>query len=78
MLAALKGATLLQGARGRLPADLDAAAVAISRLSALAVANEGRFESMEINPLLVHPKGQGAVALDALIVPKGAEPGAGA
>ena len=71
MLAELKGAALLRGARGRQPADLDAAAEAIARLSAYAVANEGRFESMEVNPLLVRPKGQGAVALDALIVPRG-------
>ena len=70
MLAELKGATLLEGARGRLQADVDAAAEAISRLSALAVANEGRFESIEINPILVRPRGQGAVALDALIVAK--------
>ena len=69
MLAELKGHALLAGARGRPPADLDAAAQAIAALSVYAAANAGRFESIEINPLLVRPVGQGAVALDALIVP---------
>lgn len=71
MLDALKGAALLQGVRGRPACDRMAAAEAIARLSVFAARNEGRFESLEINPLLVRPEGQGAVALDALIVPPG-------
>jgi acyl-CoA synthetase (NDP forming) len=71
MLGELKGHALLAGARGRPPADLEAAAQAIAALSVYAAANAGRFESIEINPLLVRPAGQGAVALDALIVPAG-------
>jgi acyl-CoA synthetase (NDP forming) len=71
MLEELKGFALLAGARGRPAADLDAAAQAISALSAYALANAGRFETIEINPLLVAPAPRGAVALDALVVPRG-------
>lgn len=69
MLEELKGFPLLAGVRGRLPRDLDAAARAIAALSVYAVANAGRFESIEINPLFVRAAGDGALALDALIVP---------
>jgi acetate---CoA ligase (ADP-forming) len=69
MLEELKGYALLAGARGRPAADLDAAADAIAAFSAYALANAGRFESIEINPLVVRPRGRGAVALDAWIVP---------
>jgi len=71
MLGELKGFALLAGARGRPRADLDAAADAIAQLSAYALANAGRFETIEVNPLLVRPAGQGAVVLDALVVPAG-------
>lgn len=69
MLGELKGHALLSGARGRPAADIEAAARAIALLSVYAVDNAGRFDSIEINPLLVRPAGRGAVALDALIVP---------
>jgi acetate---CoA ligase (ADP-forming) len=69
MLKELKGYALLAGTRGRPAADLDAAAEAIAAFSAYALANAGRFESIEINPLVVRPRGHGAVALDAWIVP---------
>ena len=54
-------------AAGR-PADIDALAQALSRLSQIAVAWHGRFTSIEINPLLVRPRGAGVAALDALIL----------
>jgi acyl-CoA synthetase (NDP forming) len=69
MLRELKGYGLLGGVRGRPAADIDAAAEAIAALSVYAVANAGRFESIEVNPLLVRATGQGAVALDALVTP---------
>ena len=64
----LRGAALLHGARGKAPVDVQAAAEAISRLSALAAADPDGFESLEINPLLVMP--EGVLALDALIEPR--------
>ncbi len=67
MIERLKGVALLKGVRGEPPVDITAAAEAISRLSVLAAANAGRFESIEVNPLLVRTRG--VVALDALITP---------
>jgi acyl-CoA synthetase (NDP forming) len=71
LIASLRGSALLDGVRGRAPADIGAADDAISRLSALAARNADRFDSIEINPLLVRPSG--AVALDALIIPRASE-----
>jgi acetate---CoA ligase (ADP-forming) len=59
---------VLDGARGRPPADKEALAAALSRLSLFAAAHAGRFANIEINPLLVRPQGEGVAALDALIV----------
>jgi acyl-CoA synthetase (NDP forming) len=69
MIGEIRGAALLAGARGRPAVDLDALAEALSRLSVFAAAQAGRFASIEINPLLVRPRGQGVAALDALILP---------
>ncbi|HVB18383.1 MAG TPA: acetate--CoA ligase family protein, partial [Stellaceae bacterium] len=68
MIGELRGVAMLQGARGQMPCDLDALALALSRLSLFAAAQRGHFTSIDINPLLVRPKGEGAVALDALIL----------
>ena len=68
MIAEIKGAAMLEGVRGRPPADIDALAHTLSRLSQIAVAWQGRFTSIEINPLLVRPRGAGVAALDALIL----------
>ncbi|WP_395108230.1 acetate--CoA ligase family protein [Actinomadura sp. SCN-SB] len=65
MLTGLRGAPLLQGARGRRPADLDRLAEVIEGFAACAQALGDRLESIEINPLLVD--GPRVEALDALI-----------
>jgi len=67
MIERLKAAALLHGARGRRAVDIDAIADAVSRLSVLAARQPDAFDSIEVNPLLA--RAQGAVALDALIVP---------
>lgn len=69
MMRQVKGFPLLDGARGAEPADTDALAEALSRLSVFAHENADRIESIDINPFLVLPKGHGAFAVDALIVP---------
>ena len=69
MIREVKGYPLLEGVRGGDVADLDALAEALSRLSVFAYENRGRVDSIDINPFLVRPKGQSAVAVDALIVP---------
>jgi succinyl-CoA synthetase beta subunit len=68
MIAELRGAAILEGARGQPPSDLDALAAALSRLSLFAAAKRSEFTSIDINPLLVRAKGEGAAALDALIL----------
>ena len=68
MIAEIKGAAMLDGVRGRPPADIDALAQALACLSQIAVAWQGRFTSIEINPLLVRRRGAGVAALDALIL----------
>jgi acyl-CoA synthetase (NDP forming) len=68
MIGELRGQAMLKGARGQPPCDLDALAEALSKLSIFAAAQREHFTSIDVNPLLVRPKGQGAAALDALIV----------
>jgi acetate---CoA ligase (ADP-forming) len=70
MISEIKGYAVLAGARGKPPADVDALADAIVKLSALAVDLEDHVVELDINPLFVMEKGRGVVAADALIKPK--------
>ena len=67
MLAELRGRALLNGARGRPRADMEALAATLVRMSELAAALPPGVASIEINPLLVLPAGQGVLMLDAAI-----------
>lgn len=73
MLRELKAFPLLDGARGRAPADLDALGEAIAALSRFAARYADQVAEIDINPILARPMGEGAIALDALIVPKHAD-----
>jgi acetyl-CoA synthetase (ADP-forming) len=64
MLAALRVAPLLAGARGRPPLDVDAIVDALVRLSWLAADLGPRLTDLEVNPLIVRRAGGGAVAVD--------------
>ncbi|MGE3693505.1 MAG: acetate--CoA ligase family protein, partial [Novosphingobium sp.] len=68
MLRALKGFKLLDGYRGAPRADVKAAATAIAALGEAVLAGGERLREVEVNPLLVLPEGQGAVAVDALVL----------
>jgi acyl-CoA synthetase (NDP forming) len=68
MLERLRGYKLLQGYRGSPPADLDAVCEAIVRISEFAADHADAIEEIDVNPLLA--RADGAVALDALIVPR--------
>ncbi|KOV66239.1 acetate--CoA ligase family protein [Streptomyces sp. MMG1121] len=68
MLTELRGRTLLDGVRGRPPADLDALVEVVLRVQRMALELSDHIAELDINPLMVLPRGQGAVALDALVV----------
>jgi len=70
MLAELKAAPLLNGFRGAAKADVPALAQLISQVSVLAAQYAGVISEIEINPVLVHPVGQGVTIVDALVVLK--------
>ncbi|MFI6249831.1 acetate--CoA ligase family protein [Streptomyces sp. NPDC051016] len=68
MLAELRGRALLDGVRGRPPADLEALVEVILRVQRMALELGDQLAELDINPLMVLEQGQGAVALDALAV----------
>lgn len=68
MIGEVKSSPLLQGYRGAAEADVGALAEAIVKLSDLAVAAGDSLESIDVNPFVVLPKGQGAKALDAVVI----------
>jgi acyl-CoA synthetase (NDP forming) len=67
-LLGLRGAALLKGVRGHPAVDIEAVIDAAMRLSALAADLGDLIAEVDINPLIALPTG--AVAVDALIVPK--------
>ncbi len=68
MLRELKTWPLLDGYRGRAPADVDALVDAIVAFSRMAGQLGARLETAEINPLFVLAKGQGVKAADGVVV----------
>ncbi|MFJ9803927.1 acetate--CoA ligase family protein [Streptomyces wuyuanensis] len=68
MLAELRGRALLEGVRGGPPVDVDALVEVVLRVQRMALELGGDLSELDINPLMVLPRGQGAVALDALAV----------
>ncbi|MBL8895935.1 MAG: acetate--CoA ligase family protein, partial [Rhizobiales bacterium] len=65
-LKSLKVWKLIEGFRGK-SGDQDGVVRAIEAIAAFAKANAAAIEEVDVNPLLVLPPGQGAVAVDALI-----------
>ncbi|MGW2991273.1 acetate--CoA ligase family protein [Streptomyces sp. NPDC001193] len=68
MLTELRGHALLEGVRGAPPADVDALVEVVLRVQRMALELGGVLSELDINPLMVLPRGQGAVALDALAI----------
>jgi acetyltransferase len=71
MVEEIKGYPVLAGARGKPAADVDALVDTLVKLSALAVDLKDSVGELDINPLIVMPKGRGVKAADALIRMKG-------
>ena len=63
----LKVARLLAGYRGRPEGDREAVLAAVEAVARFAEAHRGRLLELDINPLLVRPRGKGAVVADAWI-----------
>lgn len=69
MILGLRGAALLQGARGKPLADIEAAATALADFSVFVAEHGSDYSEIDINPVIVREKGHGVVAVDALIIP---------
>lgn len=67
MIRSIQGAPLLQGARGKAPADIKALAAMLARLSVFAHQAGPRLQSIDLNPVFAMPQGQGAFAADAVL-----------
>jgi acetyltransferase len=65
MIGEIKGYRVLQGMRGKPPADVDAIVDAILRVSQLVTDYADEIEELDINPLVVFS--EGAKAVDALV-----------
>ncbi|MGE5148104.1 MAG: acetate--CoA ligase family protein [Candidatus Eiseniibacteriota bacterium] len=63
----LKGAALLGAFRGQKARDVEAAAAMAAKLGAFVRAHP-EIAEIDVNPVAVYPAGEGALALDALIV----------
>jgi hypothetical protein len=63
----LRSAKLLAGVRGAAPADIEAVVRVVMAIGRL-MQTVPELTEIDVNPLMVHAKGQGATALDALIV----------
>ena len=67
MIREIRTYKVLQGLRGAPASDVNALAKALASVSCFAVAHGAQLVSMEANPFLVRPVGEGAIALDAVV-----------
>ena len=67
MIRSIKGAPLLLGARARPAVDIKSLAQMLSNLSVFAAQAGPRLSSIDLNPVMAMPEGQGAWAADAVI-----------
>jgi acyl-CoA synthetase (NDP forming) len=68
MVCSLRIFPLLDGFRGVEPADVETLAELVSNLSHLGADHAGALSEIDLNPVLVRPRGKGVVAVDALVV----------
>ena len=74
LLGRLKGAAILGPYRGKPAADTDALIDVIVRLSHFAADHADDIAEIDLNPVIVHAKGQGVSIVDALIVKQARPP----
>jgi acyl-CoA synthetase (NDP forming) len=68
MIREVRAFPLLDGARGRPKADLDALVELILNVSRMATDLRDRVQEFDLNPVRVMPAGEGVIALDCLLV----------
>jgi len=73
LLGRLKGAALFEEHRGAPAADVDALVDLMIRLGRFAADHADEVAEVDLNPVVVHPKGQGVSLVDALIVRRAAD-----
>jgi hypothetical protein len=64
---------LLDGVRGAPPADRAALSELIAALSRFAADHASKIDEIDLNPVIVHPEGQGLTVVDALIIKRQAK-----
>lgn len=70
MIGEIRGRAMLDGVRGAPASDVDGLADLLVTVSEFAAAHRDDIETVDLNPVIVLPKGEGVVALDALVVPR--------
>ena len=68
MVKSLKGFPLLDGARGRPPADVEALVQVVMATATMATALGDHLAELDLNPVVVLDRGQGAVVVDHLMI----------
>jgi acetyl coenzyme A synthetase (ADP forming)-like protein len=69
MINTIKARSILKGVRGAWPSDIDAIKDCILRLSQM-ITDNPEIAEMDINPLIVYPRGKGCVVADSRILLK--------
>ncbi len=67
MIGRLQAAKLLQGFRGKQPADIAALEETLVRLGRMAHALGDRLVSLDLNPVMVLPEGEGVRIVDIVM-----------
>ena len=67
MLSEIRAHAILDGVRGKPPVDKEAIIDVLLRIAQL-VQDFPEIVELDINPLMVYPKGQGAIAIDMRLV----------
>jgi acyl-CoA synthetase (NDP forming) len=71
LLVQLRGARLLEGMRGARPSDVEALVDLLVAVSCFAADHRDTVAEIDLNPVIVHPRGHGLSVVDALIVTGG-------
>ena len=74
MLRNLRCRRILDGVRGAPPADVDALVGLLVAVSEFAAAAGDALEALDLNPVIVHPRGKGVSVVDAGIVTRARHP----